>query len=131
MIVKDPEKKACGFISVTWITVRAHVSALPGPPAVWRRYTPVVPATLWLARACRCARSARHGGRKTVGGRHGGGQCCAMTGCPRCPRTPRSGPLAAAGRGSPALHQVKVRGLAAVTGDLLVDEIPPGRHDGG
>lgn len=31
MIVKDPEKKACGFISVTWITVRAHVSALPGP----------------------------------------------------------------------------------------------------
>jgi hypothetical protein len=30
MIVKDPEKKACGFISVTWITVRAHVSALPG-----------------------------------------------------------------------------------------------------
>jgi len=31
MIVKDPEKKACGFISVTWLTVRAHVSALPGP----------------------------------------------------------------------------------------------------
>src|SRR5215831_16931212 len=31
MIVKDPEKKARGFISVTWITVRAHVSALPGP----------------------------------------------------------------------------------------------------
>jgi len=31
MIVKDPEKEACGFISVTWITVRAHVSALPGP----------------------------------------------------------------------------------------------------
>jgi hypothetical protein len=31
MIVKDHEKKACGFISVTWITVRAHVSALPGP----------------------------------------------------------------------------------------------------
>jgi hypothetical protein len=31
MIVKDPEKKACGLISVTWITVRAHVSALPGP----------------------------------------------------------------------------------------------------
>ena len=31
MIVKDPEKKACGLISVTWITVRAHVSALAGP----------------------------------------------------------------------------------------------------
>jgi hypothetical protein len=31
MIVKDHEKKACGFISVTRITVRAHVSALPGP----------------------------------------------------------------------------------------------------
>jgi len=30
MIVKDHEKKAWGFISVTWITVRAHVSALPG-----------------------------------------------------------------------------------------------------
>ena len=30
MIVKDHEKKACGFISVTWITVRTHVSALPG-----------------------------------------------------------------------------------------------------
>jgi hypothetical protein len=33
MIVKDHEKKASGFISVTWITARAHVSALPGPPA--------------------------------------------------------------------------------------------------
>jgi hypothetical protein len=32
MIVKDPEKKACGFISVTRITAR-DVSALPGPPA--------------------------------------------------------------------------------------------------
>jgi hypothetical protein len=31
MIVKDHEKKAWGFISVTWITARAHVSALPGP----------------------------------------------------------------------------------------------------
>jgi hypothetical protein len=31
MIVKDPEKKACGFISVTRLTARAHVSALPGP----------------------------------------------------------------------------------------------------
>jgi hypothetical protein len=30
MIVKDHEKKAWGFISVTWITVRAHVNALPG-----------------------------------------------------------------------------------------------------
>jgi hypothetical protein len=30
MIVKDHEKKAWGFISVTWITARAHVSALPG-----------------------------------------------------------------------------------------------------
>jgi len=30
MIVKDHEKKACGFISVTWITVRAHVSGLAG-----------------------------------------------------------------------------------------------------
>jgi len=39
MIVKDPEKKACGFISVTWITVRAHVSALPGRTAVPRPYT--------------------------------------------------------------------------------------------
>jgi hypothetical protein len=39
MIVKDPEKKACGFISVTWITVRAHVSALPGPRGVPRPYT--------------------------------------------------------------------------------------------
>jgi hypothetical protein len=29
MIVKDHEKKACGFISVTRITVRTHVSALP------------------------------------------------------------------------------------------------------
>jgi hypothetical protein len=34
MIVKDPEKKACGFISVTWIIVRAHVSALHGPQGV-------------------------------------------------------------------------------------------------
>ena len=33
MIVKDHEKKAWGFISVTWITARAHVSALPGPYA--------------------------------------------------------------------------------------------------
>jgi len=31
MIVKDDEKKACGFISVTWITARTHVSALAGP----------------------------------------------------------------------------------------------------
>jgi hypothetical protein len=31
MIVKDREKKARGFISVTWITARAHVSAFPGP----------------------------------------------------------------------------------------------------
>jgi hypothetical protein len=30
MIVKDHEKKAVGFISVTWITARAHVSALSG-----------------------------------------------------------------------------------------------------
>jgi hypothetical protein len=34
MIVKDHEKKACGFISVTRITVRVHVSALPGPHGV-------------------------------------------------------------------------------------------------
>jgi len=44
MIVKDPEKKARGFISVTWITVRAHVSALPGPhgraAAVYNRRSP-------------------------------------------------------------------------------------------
>ena len=31
MIVKEHEKKARGFISVTRVTARAHVSALPGP----------------------------------------------------------------------------------------------------
>jgi len=30
MIVKEHEKKARGFISVTRVTARAHVSALPG-----------------------------------------------------------------------------------------------------
>ena len=44
MIVKDPEKKARGFISVTWITVRAHVSALPGPHGgAATVYKPAVP----------------------------------------------------------------------------------------
>jgi hypothetical protein len=36
MIVKDHEKKARGFISVTQITARAHVSALPSPYSVCR-----------------------------------------------------------------------------------------------
>jgi len=61
MIVKDPEKEACGFISVTWITVRAHVSALPGPhggaATVYNRRPP---AQLRPARACRYARPACH-----------------------------------------------------------------------
>src|SRR6266516_2694696 len=56
MIVKDPEKKACGFISVTWITVRAHVSALPGPhggaATVYNRRSP---AKLRPARMPLCA----------------------------------------------------------------------------
>jgi len=43
MIVKDHEKKACGFISVTWITARANVSALSGPYAVSWPYLPVLP----------------------------------------------------------------------------------------
>jgi hypothetical protein len=30
MIVKDHEKEALGFISVTWMIARAHVNALPG-----------------------------------------------------------------------------------------------------
>jgi hypothetical protein len=30
MIVKEHEKEARGFISVTRVTARAHVSALPG-----------------------------------------------------------------------------------------------------
>jgi hypothetical protein len=65
MIVKDPEKKACGLISVTWITVRAHVSALPGPhggaATVYNRRS----AKLRPARACRYARPACHRGRMT------------------------------------------------------------------
>jgi hypothetical protein len=40
MIVKDHEKKACGFISVTQITARAHVSALSSPYAVSSLYLP-------------------------------------------------------------------------------------------
>jgi hypothetical protein len=46
MIVKDHEKKAAGFISVTQITARAHVSALSSPYAVSSPYLPVLPATL-------------------------------------------------------------------------------------
>jgi hypothetical protein len=67
MIVKDPEKKACGFISVTWITVRAHVSALPGPPTVWRRYTPVVPRRYgWPAHAVALDPLATAEGRRSA-----------------------------------------------------------------
>ena len=66
MIVKDPEKKACGFISVTWITARAHVSALPGShggaATVYNRRSP---AKLRPARACRYALPACHRGRMT------------------------------------------------------------------
>jgi hypothetical protein len=53
MIVKDHEKKACGFISVTCITVRAHVSGLPGPVRRCRDpYPLLVPAKLgWPAHA--------------------------------------------------------------------------------
>jgi hypothetical protein len=45
MIVKDHEKKAVGFISVTQITARVHVSALSGPYAVSDR------SCLWSPRS--------------------------------------------------------------------------------
>ena len=53
MIVKNHEKKALGFISVTWATTRAHVSALPGPHrGMAIVYRPVAPAKLgWPASA--------------------------------------------------------------------------------
>ena len=51
MIVKDHEKKTWGFISVTWITARAHVSALPGRTAAWRSYTPAIPRQAMAAPA--------------------------------------------------------------------------------
>jgi hypothetical protein len=71
MIVKEHEKKASGFISVTWITVRAHVSALPGPYAVSRPYPPVVPAK--LAGPRRPVRAFRlPPWKEDVGPRHGG-----------------------------------------------------------
>src|SRR5262249_49914295 len=70
MIVKDHEKKACGFISVTWITVRAHVSALPGPYCGVATVSAGVPAR--LGRPAHALRAFRWPRRKDAGGRYGG-----------------------------------------------------------
>jgi hypothetical protein len=131
MIVKDHEKKAVGFISVTWITVRTHVSALPGPPAVWRRYTPGGPRDAMAGprmplRSIRSPRWKEDGRRPSRRG--------PMLRNDGMPALSANTPVRAACRGWPWLTcspPGEVRGLAAVSGDLLVDEIPPGRHYGG
>jgi hypothetical protein len=62
MIVKDHEKKAVGFISVTWITARAHVSALPSAFCCFATVSARGPAR--LGRPAHALRAFRwHGGR--------------------------------------------------------------------
>ncbi len=72
MIVKDHEKKAVGFISVTWITARAHVSALPS--AFCRVATVSARGPARLGRPAHALRAFRWPRRKDAGGRHGGPQ---------------------------------------------------------
>jgi hypothetical protein len=98
MIVKDPEKKACGFISVTWITVRAHVSALPGPyggvPTV---YTGGPRGAMGGPRMP--LRSFRVPRRKEDAGSRRGGPIMRNDGMPALSSNTRAVPHAAAGRG--------------------------------
>jgi len=113
MIVKDHEKKACGFISVTWITMRAHVSALPGPHGAVAIVYTGCPREATAARARRCARSACHRGRRAPAGVPGR-RWRVVTACPPRARAPRQCRSPRAGRGWPASQQVMVPGLAAV-----------------
>src|SRR6266487_3958176 len=126
MIVKDPEKKACGLISVTWITVRAHVSALPGPrggaATVYNRRSP---AKLRSARACRCARPACHRGQMTPAAVTAGPMMRNDGVLARSANT-QAVPLAAGWSWLTAIHQMKVPGLAVGMGDLRMEGIPAG-----
>jgi len=62
MIVKEHEKKARGFISVTRVTARAHVSALP------RLLPGRVPACRAQVTGCRSAPFPVPSGRGGAGG---------------------------------------------------------------
>jgi len=64
MIVKDHEKKAVGFISVTQITARAHVSAYLARTRCRHRICRCSPRR-WAGRSCRWVRCACHHGTRT------------------------------------------------------------------
>ena|SRR5215470_3832455 len=136
MIVKDHEKKASGFISVTWITVRAHVSALPGPhggaamvyTGGLREATGSVRTPLRVSRLPRWKRPACHGGRRRPAAVTAG-QSCSITGCPGRARVLGS----ATGRGWPWLTwwrpgEEPGRAWWAISG---WKGIPAGRYYGG
>lgn len=72
MIVKEHEKKARGFISVTWITARAHISALPGWYGGVATVSAGGPREAGLARACPLRAFRLSLWNEDVGSRHGG-----------------------------------------------------------
>jgi len=126
MIVKDPEKKACGFISVTWITVRAHVSALPGPrggaATVYNRWSPGK-ATVGTRMPLCASRSPPW--KDDTGRRHGGPMMRNDGVLARSANT-QAVPLAAGWSWPTCYSPGEGVRLAVMTGDLRIEGIPAG-----
>ena len=119
MIVKDHEKKACGFISVTWITVRAHVSALPGRRGTAATVYTCVPREVTAgARMPLCTFRLSWWWRRPAAAATG--PMMRNDGGARAPCQHPAAPLAAGWPCLTCFHQVEVPGLAVVTGGSRV-----------